>query len=293
MPTSSQMIETTVGTVEVAISGHGPAILVVHGGGGGYDQGLLLTDWLPKRFKRICPSRPGYLRTPAAIGTTALQQADMLNALLDALYIDNAIIITTSGGGGPSYELAINYPDKVNGIVALDALTGHYVMPNQASWLAQKLFLTSTGEKILEWIMKKSPKSVVAQLYKTESLLNVAQRKQHTDAVLADPKKMNFIMDFMAELTQFAERKMGIDIEMDYYSQMPTHLPLEKITAPTFVVHGTHDADVLFYHGVYAAQTIANARYLWIHQGSHLCFYISDQARDAQQQVLAFIDGLA
>lgn len=36
----SQVVTTPCGTIEYAVKGAGPPLLVVHGAGGGYDQGL-------------------------------------------------------------------------------------------------------------------------------------------------------------------------------------------------------------------------------------------------------------
>ncbi|MGD9914996.1 MAG: hypothetical protein AB7S80_13015 [Rhizobiaceae bacterium] len=38
----SSVIDTSSGTLEYAIAGHGPPVMMIHGTGGGFDQGLLL-----------------------------------------------------------------------------------------------------------------------------------------------------------------------------------------------------------------------------------------------------------
>ncbi|MDF2615248.1 MAG: hypothetical protein K0S71_3034, partial [Clostridia bacterium] len=40
----SIVVETKQGTIEYAVSGKGDPVLMIHGAGGGYDQGLLLAD---------------------------------------------------------------------------------------------------------------------------------------------------------------------------------------------------------------------------------------------------------
>src|SRR5689334_11558438 len=61
----SSIAQTACGPLEYAISGEGPPVLVVHGSGGGFDQGLEFGAPLVKRgFQVIAPSRFGYLRTP-------------------------------------------------------------------------------------------------------------------------------------------------------------------------------------------------------------------------------------
>jgi len=60
----SELADTARGVVEYATAGEGPIILGVHGGVGGYDQGLVpCKPFIEEGFSVVCPSRPGYLRT--------------------------------------------------------------------------------------------------------------------------------------------------------------------------------------------------------------------------------------
>jgi pimeloyl-ACP methyl ester carboxylesterase len=61
----SQIVETACGQIEYAVAGNGPTVLVVHGAGGGYDQGLDISRGLVRSgFRVVAMSRFGYLRTP-------------------------------------------------------------------------------------------------------------------------------------------------------------------------------------------------------------------------------------
>lgn len=61
----SQIAQTSCGSIEYAVAGHGPPVLVVHGAGGGFDQGLDFgAPLVPLGFRVIAMSRFGYLRTP-------------------------------------------------------------------------------------------------------------------------------------------------------------------------------------------------------------------------------------
>src|SRR3712207_796876 len=82
----SRVASTTKGPIEYALLGEGPPVLVAHGIGGGYDQGLLVTRLTDDRpFKLICVSRFGYLRTPMPLDASPEAQADAYAALLDSL----------------------------------------------------------------------------------------------------------------------------------------------------------------------------------------------------------------
>jgi hypothetical protein len=59
----SELVQTRFGVVEYAIEGRGPALLMIHGTGGGFDQGLSFSASLLRRGVRVVtPSRFGYSR---------------------------------------------------------------------------------------------------------------------------------------------------------------------------------------------------------------------------------------
>jgi pimeloyl-ACP methyl ester carboxylesterase len=58
----SHLLDTASGTVEVAEAGKidDPPLLVIHGSGGGFDQGLTLgSDYAARSYRVIAPSRFG------------------------------------------------------------------------------------------------------------------------------------------------------------------------------------------------------------------------------------------
>src|SRR5687767_1315960 len=74
----SRLLHTKQGAIEYAIAGTGRPFLMLHGSGGGYEQGLLLSHIVdPTAYKIIAPSRPGYGQTPLASGASPIEQADL------------------------------------------------------------------------------------------------------------------------------------------------------------------------------------------------------------------------
>ena len=66
-------VPTSRGLIEHATLGDGdePAVLVIHGTPGGYDQGLCIALRAgPLSLRVIAPSRPGYLGTALDVGKT-------------------------------------------------------------------------------------------------------------------------------------------------------------------------------------------------------------------------------
>ena len=103
--TGSQVLDTRCGPIEYAVAGDGPPVAIVHGAGGGYDQGFSFGEPLiHSGFRVIAMSRFGYLRTPRPADASAPAQADAHACLLDALKIQRVAII----GVLPAHPLRCN-----------------------------------------------------------------------------------------------------------------------------------------------------------------------------------------
>ncbi len=95
----SQVVTTRHSPIEYTEWGQGPAVLVIHGAGGGYDQGVSIARAFGgEGFRWISPSRFGYLRTPLPADASTAAQADAFADLLDALNIKRVAILAFSGG---------------------------------------------------------------------------------------------------------------------------------------------------------------------------------------------------
>ena len=93
----------------------------------------------------------------------------------------------------------------------------------------------------------------------------------------------------MNTMYPYKPRKVGTENDMEQYRKL-THLPLEKVRCPSLVIHGTHDADVKFYDGVYAYEHIRCCERYWIEEGSHLGFWLSPNAQEAQEMAAKFLN---
>jgi 2-hydroxy-6-oxonona-2,4-dienedioate hydrolase len=90
--TEGQLIDTPHGPIEFAEAGDGPAVLLIHGAGGGFDQGLALgAAFLGDGYRIVAPSRFGYLGTPLPADASPAAQADAHLRLLDALQLERAM----------------------------------------------------------------------------------------------------------------------------------------------------------------------------------------------------------
>lgn len=98
----SRLLETTAGALEYAVEGHGSPLMMIHGTGGGFDQGLLFARGFREAgFQIIAPSRFGYLRSAFPDDASPAHQADVLVALLDHLGLERLAVAGARLGRSP------------------------------------------------------------------------------------------------------------------------------------------------------------------------------------------------
>ncbi len=120
---TSSLVESPLGVIEfkrAKRAGSGLPVLVVHGSGGGFDQGELVAQAvLGEGFDWIAPSRFGYLRSTVRDGATFEDQARAFAHLLDTLGIDRVAVLALSHGGPSALLFAALYPQRVSSLTLL------------------------------------------------------------------------------------------------------------------------------------------------------------------------------
>jgi pimeloyl-ACP methyl ester carboxylesterase len=283
-------VESKYGSVEYAIRGEGPAVLVAHGGPGGYDQALLLGELFRKNgYQVIAPSRPGYLGTPLNFGKTAEEQGDFMAALLDALNISRAIMLGASGGGPAAYQMAQRHPHKAKALLVFDGISRNYTKADDINAFEEWMYLSKPGQWLIGFLFKHFPASMVKTFLQTESSLEEHEIGQRVKEILDDKNKFAFFDGmFRTMSTRFAERKAGAENDIALGAAIDK-LPLDKITCPTLIVHGDADKDVPPRDAEYAHQSIAGSRLLWIDQASHVGFLTAVDAYKVQKYALDWL----
>ncbi|WP_040854037.1 alpha/beta fold hydrolase [Thiorhodovibrio frisius] len=269
--------ELPMGPMQFADVGDGPPLLCVHGGPGGYDQGLILGEtFRVNGFRVIGPSRPGYLETPLKTGTTLTEQADALAALLDYLGIERCAVVGVSAAGGAIYELAARHPRKVSALVAVDCVASKYQPP--VSDLEMKLFVSTFGFKLTAIMADYLTGATIKGLIAQEGKLDRAQVAERVAHIEADPLKQAYFMAMVHSFGDHAAKRVPGARNDNAQLGAIAALPLERIIAPTLIIHGTADNDVFPSHAEHAHRHIAGSELRWIQDGTHFCFWLSDTA---------------
>ncbi len=269
----SQVIETKCGPIEYATMGDGPPVLVMHGAGGGYDQGILLARiMVGDGFRIIAPSRFGFLRTPLPANATPAAQADAHACLLDALNIRKVAIVGFSAGGPSTLEFALRYPDRTSSMVLASAVV-HKGEP------------MDFRDKIIHYVIFKSDFIFwFITKYFEPNMISFFGVTPEVQANLTPDEKYWLSDVFIPSMYPISQRQPGI--LNDRISQPFLDYPLDQINVPTLVIYAKDDILVNPSHSQYAAQKIPNAKVIELESGGHI---LMGQHERVRSEVVKFL----
>lgn len=286
--TTATILWTPRGVAEYAERGEGPVILCVHGAPGGFDPGLGLGEvFRANGFRTIAISRPGYLGTPLSSRHSPEEQADLIAALLRTKGLERVAVLGTSAGGPASYLLAARHPRLVLALIEIDAVSQSYAPV--IGKLDKAIYLSRVGGWLTHFAARHFPETVARDLLRTESTLDHKTIIELARRIIDDPAKLEclrLIVDSFAE--HFERRRQGLDNDLGQLSHLAA-LPLSTITCPALIVHGDADKDVDMDHARHAHACIARADLYLIEGGSHLGFWLSNDAEQAQRHAVDWL----
>ena len=260
----SALIETRCGPIEVQQSGAGVPLLVVHGSGGGHDQGMAFAGTLAQRGIRvIAMSRFGYLRTPMPADASAAAQADAHVCLLDALGLHRAAVMGGSAGAPSALQMAIRHPDRVSALILLVPLT--YKPPTQAdsaapmpAWV-EATMTRLIGSDFLFW--------AALHVARDEVIKTVLATPPELVAT-ASPREQARVNAMLDNILPVSARAEGLRSDTAVGKHL-TPAPLESIRAPTLVVSARDDRYGTFAGAAYTASRIAGTKFIGFDTGGH------------------------
>jgi 2-hydroxy-6-oxonona-2,4-dienedioate hydrolase len=278
---SGLVAETACGPIEYAVRGTGPTVLVVHGAGGGFDQGLALGAGLVERGLRVLAvSRFGYLGTPLPAEASAAAQADAHACLLDALGIDRAAVLGASAGAPSALELALRHPRRVSALVLLApalytprARGAPSVTPAQGTELA---FDTALRSDFAFWAATRlAPSLLTRALLATPPELVAA----------ATPRERARVARLLADLLPVSARRLGLLNDAAITTGLERSA-LEHVVVPTLAVSARDDLFGTYDAAQYSAGAIPGGRFVGYDTGGHV---LVDRNDDVMNAIAAFI----
>lgn len=255
----STIVPSAYGQIEFSQGGEGPPVLIVHGSGGGFDQGTLIADYfLTPGFHWIAPSRFGYLRSTHREGATFDEQAHAYAALLDHLGIKRVGVVAFSHGGPSALLFAALHPERVTSLTLVSAGVAS-VRSGEQEGANEKgnALVTVFRHNWLYWGLTRLFRGTFMELMGAPE--SVTQK--------LSTEQRRIIDRIIDEMMPTGPRLAGV--MFDNRAALPGER-IAAIRAPTLIFHADDDTLQLVHNAEFAAAKIPDARLVRFDQGGHL-----------------------
>ncbi|MBA4175044.1 MAG: alpha/beta hydrolase [Leptothrix sp. (in: Bacteria)] len=261
----STLLATRCGEIEVQQAGAGVPLLMVHGSGGGHDQGMAWARPLVDEGVRvIAVSRFGYLRTPRPADASPEAQADAHACVLDALGIARAAVMGVSAGAPSALQMALRHPGRVSALVLVVPIawkpgavadSAPPVSDEKDRWLLRLL-----GSDFLFWSalhIARDPlvRHVLATPPEQVAAAGAAERAR--------------VDDLAGRILPVSRRAAGL-LDDTGLGKRLRPAPLETIRVPTLVASARDDGFGTYAAAQYTASRIPGAKFVGFDDGGHL-----------------------
>ncbi len=272
----SRILNTKYGNLEYAVRGEGKPILLIHGAGGGFDQGLWLGEiCLNGDYQFIAPSKFGYLKSSIPNNISMELQAELYKILLDELNAEKVTIIGVSAGGPSAMQFANDYPERVDKLILLSAVS---MPPNP-------------NDKNLFFI------KIIHQIQKSDYAYWLFTRLFETQILSLMGIPSGDYKNFTIEQKEFAKRMLEImhPMSLRYQGTITDGLMIKDFVIPkniptlTLIVHSKNDGLVSYSHAEYANKSIQSSRIILYENGGHGAL---SELENARKEIKKFLKGI-
>jgi 2-hydroxy-6-oxonona-2,4-dienedioate hydrolase len=277
----SELIATRCGTIEVQQAGAGVPLLMVHGSGGGHDQGMAWARPLAQqRVHVIAMSRFGYLRTPRPADASPEAQADAHICLLDALGIAKAAVMGVSAGGPSALQTAIRHPGRVSALVLVVPIAYKpgtvAASAPPVSDAVDTLLLRLLGSDFLYWTGLHVARNALIRHV-------LATPPEQVAAASAEERAR--VNDLAERVLPVSRRAAGLRDDTRLGKRLGPYA-LETLQLPTLVISARDDGFGTYAAAQYTAGRIAGAAFLGFDDGGHLLVGHDEAVRSAVMKLL-------
>ncbi len=242
-------VETRAGRVAYSELGSGPPVVLLHANLHDHHDFDPIVATLARQYRTIAVDWPGHGQSDAvdaAIEPSAELFADVLEDVVDALEIPRAVFIGNSVGGFAAARLAIQHPERVAGLILVNA--GGFVSLNPFS----RLFCRVIGTpRLFRW---SAPLFVRGYMKSTTD-----SDREVTARAIAKAKTADGMRTGSALWRSFA--RPGHDLRGR----------AAEVTAPTLIVWGKKDIAIPFSAGCASHTAIGGSQFEVLDTG-HVVF---------------------
>ena len=238
MDATTEILDLPQGKITVSRKGSGQQLLLLHGGGGPVIN-LPFADALAENFELISPVHPGYNGTPVPDHFDWM--SDLVHFyldVLDALKIDNAVLMGFSMGGWLAAELAAMSCAKFSRLILVDAVGVKHGGPTDRD-VADVFGMAAPALAAIMW---------------------------------HDPSKapdLGSLTDEQLEMVAGNRAALGLYTWEPYMHNPALRQRLNRVTSPTLVVWGTKDGVTPPKYGRALARALPDATFAAIPRAAH------------------------
>ena len=265
----SSVISSPFGDIEYREGGNvsGNPVLVVHGAGGGFDQGELIAETvLDEQFRWIIPSRFGYLGSELPENATWDDQADAYAYLLEHLKVDKAAVVAMSQGGPSALLFAVNYPERVSSLTCISC--GVAASESEFQSAANK-----KGNALKVMFTYNFPYWAISKLFKKQFMGILGANEEVVDGLT--PGQIEMVEHFIDSMNPAAPRSAGA--AFDNEATLPGDR-IASIKAPTLIIHAKDDLLQLYHNAEFAASAIPGSELLSYESGGHILLAVEQES---------------
>lgn len=274
---SSEIADTAAGPIEFARKGTGRPALVIHGAGGGFDQGLILGEqMLVGGYDIIAPSRFGYLRSPLPAHADPEAQADAFAALLDSLRVERAVVVGVSAGAPSALAMALHHPDRTSALILAVPrayVPGAQVGPETSSPSSAVMKLVFGAADFAYWLAIRLARPAVVRF------LGVPPDVERA----APPRERARVTALMMSILPLSRRRAGL--QHDGSTQI-REVALEQIAVPTLVIAAADDLMGTQHAARFTAEHIPGAELKIFDSGGHL---LVNRGKEVRATIATFL----
>jgi pimeloyl-ACP methyl ester carboxylesterase len=277
----STLAATRCGQIEYQELGQGVPLLMIHGSGGGHDQGMAWAQPLVRQGVRvIAMSRFGYLRTPRPADASPQAQADAHVCLLDALGIVKAAVMGVSAGSPSAMQTAIRHPGRVSALILVVPITykpaGVAESAPPVSDEKDAMLLRLLGSDFLFWAgLHLARDQVIRHVLATPPELVATASVQERARVNALAERILPVSARVAGLRD--DTRLGKGLKP---------YALESIQVPTLVISAQDDGFGTYAGAKYTASQVAGAKFIGFDIGGHLLVGHDEKVQAAVLELL-------
>jgi pimeloyl-ACP methyl ester carboxylesterase len=267
-------VETRLGPVEFCEWGEGPPVLLVHGVVGGCDVPPSWRALVPDGYRIIAPSRFGYLGAAMPPRPSVAAQADLFGALLDALGIEQTLVLGFSAGSTSSVQLALRHPERVAALVLAAANAPH----EKPITLVPRALAPLVFSQPMLWFLRIFLPEQLAQIAGTPAGYPLSEDDHRTLATIFD------------SFFPMGLRTMGCIFDGYVGNPDIANYPLEQIAVPTLGVHAADDPLAPYEDARAMVARIPDSRWVRVERGGHIFLHKDELAK---REIAAFLSANA